>query len=429
MHDEYSSFYFLDSKGKTIYRKTTKFNKKGDGFHHSIFVSSEMFDFFSESKSEEDIEKRINKSVYRKIFNSLEDRLNKFLKEKRKPLLKENADKLVETYDNDGILPEFVTNPWDIVREKELKILITNLYMVEPKIFTKLNVVQKKIFTRFLYLLMDNESRNDLFPILEEIIELDDDERKRISEILKVTKLSSILETIELIRDRIAIVDNLKQLVFNKELKANEVDHLQEFIEDHFWIFGEEFRLVAAAEVKFDNALKNFREAISQKYDANHKIEHDSRLREMDIFLVRQNKTSKSIDNLVVELKHPTIIIGKKELDQVREYMRVILSEELFNANSYSWEFQLIGKSYNSYIEEEIDSLSSYGEKDLVFRNPKKNYKIYVRKWSDVINDIEIRHQFLDERLSLEREKIYKEHNSIEDLLEDSRNNTAKKPL
>lgn len=276
---------------------------------------------------------------------------------------------------------------------------------------------------------MDNESRNDLFPILEEIIELDDDERKRISEILKVTKLSSILETIELIRDRIAIVDNLKQLVFNKELKANEVDHLQEFIEDHFWIFGEEFRLVAAAEVKFDNALKNFREAISQKYDANHKIEHDSRLREMDIFLVRQNKTSKSIDNLVVELKHPTIIIGKKELDQVREYMRVILSEELFNANSYSWEFQLIGKSYNSYIEEEIDSLSSYGEKDLVFRNPKKNYKIYVRKWSDVINDIEIRHQFLDERLSLEREKIYKEHNSIEDLLEDSRNNTAKKPL
>jgi hypothetical protein len=37
-------------------------------------------------------------------------------------------------------------------------------------------------------------------------------------------------------------------------------------------------------------------------------------------------------------------MVGKKELDQVKEYMDVILHVDEFNAKNMSWEFYLIGK-------------------------------------------------------------------------------------
>lgn len=257
---------------------------------------------------------------------------------------------------------------------------------------------------------------------------LDDEERKRIADILKVTRLSAILETIELIRDRVIIIDRLKELVFNEELKANEVDHLQNFIEQHFWVFGEQYRLVAAAEDKFDKALKKFRDEIKAKYNGDNapKIDHPSRLREMDIFLVRQSYHSDVIENLVVELKHPSKKLSKKELDQVKDYMSVISSESRFNANNFRWRFYLIGKDYNGYIEDEMENSKIHGEEDLVFWNKKNDYRVYVKKWSDIINDIELRHKFLDEKLTLEREKLYKEFGSIDELMEDVNQNSAK---
>lgn len=430
LNDEYSCFYYLNSKNEVALIKTTKFNNKGDNFFHSIFIESEMFDFFSNRKiSNQKLVNQIESSVYREVFDKLEVELNKYLREKRKPTLKENAEKLINQYEEEGVMPSFGSNSWDVIRRNDLHDLIIELYEVEPKIFFKLNEFQKKILVRFFYLLLDNDTRDDLFEILNEVVVLDDEERKRIAEILKVTRLSAILETIELIRDRVIIIDRLKELVFNEELNANEVDHLQNFIEQHFWVFGEQYRLVAAAEDKFDKALKKFREEIKVKYDkdSDPKIDHPSRLREMDIFLVRQSFYSEFIDNLIVELKHPSKTLTKKELDQVKDYMSVISSDSRFNANSFRWRFYLIGKDYNDYIEGELENSKTHGEEDLVFWNKKNDYRIYVKKWSDIINDIELRHKFLDEKLTIEREKLYKEFGSIDELMEDVKNTSAKR--
>ena len=122
---------------------------------------------------------------------------------------------------------------------------------------------------------------------------------------------------------------------------------------------------------------------------------------------------------MVVELKHPVKTITKKELDQVKDYMSVISSDTRFNANNYRWKFYLIGKKYNDYISDEIENSKSNGEQDLVFWNKRNDYKIYVKKWSDVINDIELRHRFLDEKLNIEKERLYISHSNINALLDE----------
>lgn len=49
----------------------------------------------------------------------------------------------------------------------------------------------------------------------------------------------------------------------------------------------------------------------------------------MDIFAVKRNVNNGKIENIVVELKHTTNVkLGKKQLDQVIEYMDTILKEK-----------------------------------------------------------------------------------------------------
>ena len=62
-------------------------------------------------------------------------------------------------------------------------------------------------------------------------------------------------------------VEDLKALVFQKDLNANEVNHIQGFIEKHYWLFGEQYNLVTAAEPNFEEALKRYTYYLHGEYE------------------------------------------------------------------------------------------------------------------------------------------------------------------
>ena len=256
--------------------------------------------------------------------------LNSYIQTKRKPYLRLTAEKLVENYESLNVFPE-VKNTWEEPRLKELKETIIGLYEAQPKIFVNLNIEQKKTFVRFLNLLLDSNEREHIFDIIEEIVNLDAEERNNLSQLFKTTKLDRIISTIKLIEDRYSIYYALKDIVFKKELKANELNHLQSLIENHYWIFGEQYHLVTAAEPKFNEALERYiYHTRGEKITAS--IDHEHKLKEMDIFACRQNKHNNSIQNIVIELKHPNILLGQKEYVQVNNYISVINNTPDFNS-------------------------------------------------------------------------------------------------
>jgi hypothetical protein len=216
-------------------------------------------------------------------------------------------------------------------------------------------------------------------------------------------------------------------LVFNKVLGANERDHLQKMIEKHYWIFGEQYHLVTAAEPKFEEALRRYIYLLrGEKKEVI--IDHPDKNKEMDIFAVRQDLQNDIISNIVIELKHPLVKLGKKELDQVEAYLDVILKQHEFNASNMYWEFHLVGNSLDStgYIERQYKNVEIYGEKSLVFKNPR--YKTYVKTWSEIFADFELRHKFLNEKLELERDKLIDSELSADEIINNIRNNTAAQP-
>ncbi|WKB81053.1 ATP-binding protein [Cellulophaga lytica] len=425
LNKEHSKFYFQDSNGKEIYKNFTTLNKKGDYYYHSIYIESDFFSHFDFSKNEESNQvslfaKAKSSTEYKYLIN----KLNEYLKSKRKPYLRQYAERLVLDYELEGIIPNY-NNSWEQIRSKELKDTIIGLYEVQPKIFSNLNLEQKKIFVQFIDLLLDSNERENIFKIIEGVTKLEPEEREDLSNILHKTSLSRVINTIKLIEDRYKTYYQLKELVFNEELGAKEIPHLQDLIENHYWLFGEEYHLVTAAEPKFEEALKRYIYKTTGEI-TDTKIDHINKNREMDIFACRQHQKDSKIENIVLELKHPKIKLGEKEYSQVMKYLSVIRSRQEFNAPNMSWKFYLIGNKFNTsqYIEMQIKTNKNHGEESLVY-NEDGRIKVYVKTWSQICTEFELRHNFLDKKLKLEREKLYELSKNADEIVEKSKNNSA----
>lgn len=430
---EYSKYYYIDSNGNEKQKENTTYNNKGDSFYHSVFIKSSLFDNFdfnSNSANEQiDIYGNIMYTRRSDDFQLLMREINQMLFDKRRPFLKSHVSEVIESLEINSAFPNFDDNdPLLNFRKSQVEEVISCLYIAQPKIFSSsMNKEQRKTFIRLIDLIMESGEVNALFKILEEILDMDSNDRKELSEILNYASFSNITKTINLLKDRLAAVEDLKQLVFNKELKANEVDHIQKMIESHYWIFGEQYNLVTAAEPNFEEALRRYLHYLHKEYyDAS--VDHPDKLKQMDIFAVRQNVHSDTIDNIVVELKHPNINLGERQLSQVKKYMSVIKSVDEFNAPNMRWEFYLVGNGFSSdaYIEAEINNNKTHGEKSLVFK--VDNYKIYVKTWSEVFTEFQVRYNYLLNKLSVKREKLQQNYKNADEVISKQQNNKAKMP-
>ena len=424
LNDEYSRFYFLNEEGRFRYKTNTRLNKKGDNFYHSIIIKSTFFDNLAIYDDEEEEDTRPATYIHthtlfselapRKVYRMLTERLNNFLRKKRKPFLHRSADMLIVNFEEEKVMPAFGNNPWDRMRKGNLETLIKGLYEAEPALFSQLNTEQKKTFLGLLNLALDSDERDNLFTILADIVELDAEDRATLSSVLRSTRLSHVTKALKLVRDRLAAIASIKELVFNHNLRANERDHLQKVMEAHYWILGEQYSLVCAAEAKFETALRNYLQVLREGEVAMRDtevdaavIDHPDKLKEMDIFLVRQLWGVSTLNHVVVELKNPTTVklLSTKQLNQVKTYMNVILSVDAFNAQSNaSWDFYLIGQDYDAAIANEKKNAEHHGEKDLVFK--VANYRIFVKRWSEIFIDVELRLKWLNDKLKIEREKL-----------------------
>ena len=431
INEEYSRYYFLNSNGNETFKETTTLNNKGDTFYHSIFIKGKLFDNFYINEEDNDTQIEIEElskeySKTSKEYKSLKKQIDKYLREKRKPYLAVVAKNLIDNYKEDDIFPEYnEKNFMEVIRHNELENLVSIVCEKEPKIFNQLNREQKKTIVRLFDLIIDNGETGSLYKILDEVIDLTADERDELANVLEKTTLSNVTKTIKLIEDRLKAIEELKKLIYDENLNANEVDHIQKMVENYLWIFGEEYSLVTAEEPDFKEALKRYLYILEEDYEGV-EIDSKDKRKQMDIF-ARRNVDGKTFENIVVELKHPKIRLGKKQLDQVMTYMQTILKQPRFNNHDEKWTFYLVGSEFDTsgHIESQIENIKIKGEKSLVFS--VDNYKIYVKKWSEIFTELELRFNYLQEKLQVQKEKLLKEMDFTvaDDIIKDIYNNSS----
>lgn len=408
LNEEYSKYYYIDGEEVVRYKENTTLNNKGDNFYHSVFIKSKMFnkeDFNFDSSLDDGnlINLKTKKS---KEFKKLKLECDKFLVEIRRPFIKAYAKSFIEKLKEKKVYPQYNhNNAIDRFKEEQLDDLIANVYYFVPKIFTSLNKIQQKTLIKLFELIQDSGETDSLFKILEDITELNSQERQDMADLLDKVELNNVLSMLQLITDRLQAIKDFKELI-KRERNANEVDHIQKFIEKHYWFFGEEYHLATAEEPDFEEALRMYLNKASDNYykKGSVVIDDEDKYKQMDIFAIQTLPSGSVKKCIVVELKRPSVILGRTELNQIKDYFDVIKKEDRFNASNIIWEFYLMGNSYNDEIVSEIESSKGHGERSLVYK--VSNCKIYVKTWSELFTELELNFNYLQEKLKFDYSQL-----------------------
>ncbi|UXX78997.1 ATP-binding protein [Reichenbachiella carrageenanivorans] len=404
-------YYFLNSDKKEVERKHTSFNNKAIDFHHSVYVQSSYFENFKLTETDQPVLGFDGKNQADGTFKALIRNLNQFLIEKEKEFIrKQQAEKLIEDYHSKNIFPKFRSNEYEQLRLKDLENVVREIYCVQPKIFQGLKKEASKTLVGFLNLLLDSEEREKVLDIMEGIVSLSDEERKELADSLRKTKITSVAAIIRLLENRLTVIQILKSLVFDLEPFTNERDHIQQVIENNYWLFGEQYHLVSA-DKNMETVLSNYLYFLEKGEKEKIRIEEKKRLKRPDVFICRQidvpdpNSNEYTLEeNIIVELKRPSVDIGKDQYRQVEDYMNIIIDEPRFNSQLRKWKFILVGKRVDSFIEGKYESQKNKGKKFLV--ESVSNYEIYAMTWDDLFKIFDHHHKHLIDNLEFKKSVV-----------------------
>lgn len=422
-------FYMMNSNLHENFKVLTRFNNNNINFFHSIYITSSYFNNFEfEERPSARYDGITNQSdvTYRKLMTEM----HSFLSQKEKEFVTEIAAvKLINDYEASGILPHFGANTYDQLRKKDLTDTIKVIYSAQPKIFKGLQNVQKKTLVAFLNLLLDSDERDKILFIIDGIVQLSPDERTSMAETLKSTSIRNINKTVNIMHNRLESVEYLKLLVYDLNKFTTERDHIQKIMEKCFWLFGEQYHLVAA-DVKFEKALVNYLYILDGKKENDSSMVDSQKVRRPDIFMCRKhnvpdgNSSNLLEENIIIELKRPNVPIGIEQYRQIEDYMNLILDEPKFQSQLRTWKFFVVSTSIKKEITSKYEAFASKNKRFLVYA--VNNFEIYAMTWDDIFKLFELNHSYILEKLDFTVDAIEEEVKSVKHSVAESNTITQK---
>ncbi|MBE5916541.1 MAG: ATP-binding protein [Pseudobutyrivibrio ruminis] len=407
--------YYFDSKDEVKNIETTSFNRNTVGFNHSVFVKSDYFDsheYIDKEMENDQISLFIDEND-KKVYKELKKFIAGFIEKKIGNYMSQKADDAVrQMIEERKTFPEFTDDPYGKMRKQDLEKVTKEIYKLEPKIFYKLKPVQEKSLLGFLNLLLNSQERENVLTIVEQIVELTPEQRQDFSDMLRKTKLENIVDTIKFIQERYKVIELLRTIVFDMPQYANERDHIQKIVQQHFWLFGEQFNL-ASSDERMKKALEKYTNILYGGKNIDSTLDEDTEQeRRMDIFLCNTREVENTLgntleENIIVELKAPKVILSKKVLRQIEDYMDFVRKQISFNSELRRWKFIAVCKEVDEDVKGKYKTFEDRGKVGLV--NIIDNYEVYALTWDDIFKSFELRHAPLLKRLNYDREKLAEE--------------------
>ena len=407
---EHSNVYFIDNDGNEIFKVGSGLNNKSDVFFHAAYVKSDLFKNYTPSGDERevgDLRQLTLDHSDRRMVNTAKKEIRRLLEEFRKPYIEKISHGFVNKLKEERVMP-----PSSILRipEQDFSELIRQTYVIAPEMYIGASPNNKKMILSLMASLMGTPESNLILKTIEGIYDLSDRQRLLMEELLDRTSLGGIIDTVGEIKHRLQTLSDLETLVYDSEKYRDtlEVKHLQRILDNEFWVFGEEYRLVSSTEGAIKKTIEKFASTVLsiENYDSV----SESR-KEVDLFLSKSIVTPRSgrpseVHNIIVELKRPSVKLGKEQLNQLQEYRNKILEDPLCKSPNMRWTFILVGRDFadDDVINDAIETNRANGEfgRGLVEHLPKKNSKMYVRRWSDIIEcELRPQYSYLQQKLNM----------------------------
>ncbi|HEA3250313.1 TPA: type I restriction enzyme HsdR N-terminal domain-containing protein, partial [Pasteurella multocida] len=220
---------------------------------------------------------------------------------------------------------------------------------------------------------------------------------------------SSIIKASKVVTDRLNFIRGLEELVFNKDNKKaiGERDQLHKILEKETWIFSEDFQF-SGSENYLNEVLEKHREKLDY-YDNDIDMEKpvllsDGRKGRVDLLFHKARSPREGYtDYLIVELKRPSKKISDDVINQIKKYAYAIAEEERFDKQKTSWTFIAVSNEFDRFAENEASQNNKV--RGLIIDLEKLNLKIYIMKWSEVLNNAKTRVSFFKKQLDFDATK------------------------
>lgn len=331
------------------------------------------------------------------VTNLAKDLARRYIRDRKH----EEAKGFIDELKKEGIYPYPDAKPENRVEETQRKVFdIVALQLNEH--LTEFSEQQKQSRQLTLSLIKEilESDTSGLDKILKEVINLPDSKREDLKEILEKTSLSTIVDTMKEITDRLRIIYELRLLLFDNEYKDKilERKHLHQIVKRETWLFGDDYTY-GADDVNLKNVLKAYLKYLSRNnFEEEIEKADNSALTDIpDVCLWKQFNSGRAghFENLVIELKRPNKKVGIDELDQIKKYARAVSGDDRFPKDKTEWVFILLITEMNDDAKSECDQKDrEFGHIDM-----KGNYNVYVKKWGDLLNESEARHEYLKTKL------------------------------
>jgi hypothetical protein len=314
----------------------------------------------------------------------------------------EKAGQLIDDLKSAGVYP-YEGEPRDDVekREREVFDIATHAVSSYSREFKKADNPFKKIT---LSLLKEAVSRNpdSLIRILTAVFDLPKSRQDEFSSLLGKTELGNIIAASTLVADRIAVVKTLRHMVFDPKHRqtTKERGELDVLVRDNTWIFGENFHMTMP-EAGLTKIMDRVSEELALKRASRSRTRKlDGKIGRVDSFMGREvpKGNRQHREYLLVELKRPSTIVGRKELDQLEDYVTAIVNQPDYVNTTTTWNFYLATTEYSDVVAPRINQADRAPGLYL----DGENYKVWVKPWGELIRDCEARLDFVQEKLRVE---------------------------
>jgi len=111
------------------------------------------------------------------------------------------------------------------------------------------------------------------------------------------------------------------------------------------------------------------------------------------------------LQHLVVELKAPTVKVGKEETGQIRSYAFAVQKDERFRCVPTKWTFWLVANDMDDFADSEVH-LRDKPDGLLWERDEPNIYsRIWVKTWAQIIHDCRTRLKIFQQALDYSADK------------------------
>jgi hypothetical protein len=178
-----------------------------------------------------------------------------------------------------------------------------------------------------------------------------------------------------------------------------ERTQLHRMLVEETWVFGDEYTLSVDDESLTSVLRKHIRELGRDELAPDVTGEvllADGRRGIVDLMSSQViPQPLKRREHLVVELKRPTVKIGKTEIGQIEGYAFAVAADERFSKTDTTWNFWLVGNELDDHAARRARQLNQ--PPGLI--HDGDGIRIWVKTWAELIEDCEQRLKFVQENL------------------------------